>query len=330
MDVQIKNKATKPFVKNSKVPFTLELGNKIRRGCVIVKGAIVVSGGTTSGVAQGEGGMINLIKRITVVATPSANSRYPGGNIVDATPRSLLRYAINQHSGKFIGSLGDAVTGAAGTFNVYLSIPIYWQDSNLRLPGMNIAALNTDPGVYDSVQVQIDTGDLAACFTGNDRAVDYSGLDVQWYDDRIEMPGVDTVVRYQEDHEFLIAATRDRALDEAMPRDGMFESWLIMGQLNAAAALSDALLTKVRIDGPTLGLELWSDDIRQRMLDDEWLDPDETATGLYFLDFTDGSAGNTVDARYLATTFDIKNASGANLDSFLIFTRRLVAPVKAR
>lgn len=331
MIVQMKNRATKPFVKNSKVPFTLDLGGKIRRGCVILSGQIVVSAGTTNGTVQGEGGPINLIKRITVVATPSANSRYPGGNIVDASPRSLLRYAIFQHSGRFIADQGGSTLGggAAGTYPIYLSIPIYWQDPTLRTPGLNVTALNTDPGTYDALQVQIDTGDITSCFTGNDRTVDYSGLNVEWYDDRIDMPGVDTLVRYQEDHEFLIAATRDRALDEAMPKDGMFESWLIMGQLNAAQALSDALLRKVRIDGPTLGLELWAQDIRQRMLDDEWINPAETATGLYLLDFTDGSASNTVDARYLSTTFDITNVSGANLDSFEIFTRRLVAPAKA-
>lgn len=330
--VQMKNRATKPFVKNSKVPFTLDLGGKIRRICVILSGEIVVSGGTTSGTVQGEGGPVNLLKRISLIATPAAGSRYPGGNIVDATPRSLLRYAIFQRSGKYIADQDATMvlgSGAAGTYQVYLSIPIYFQDATLRVPGGNVAALNTDSGTYSAVQLQIDTADLAACFTGNDRDVDYSGLNLEFYDDRIAMPGVDTLTRYQEDHEFLIPATRDRALDEAMPLNGMLENILVMGQLNTAQALSDALLRKIRIDGPNLGLELWAEDIRQRMLDDEWIDPDETATGLHFLDFTDGVAQNSQDLSGLSWQFDITNVSGANLDSFLMFTRRLVAPVKA-
>ena len=45
-----------------------------------------------------------------------------------------MRYAITQHNGKLIleqngSALGN---GANGTYNIYLSIPIYFADSTLR------------------------------------------------------------------------------------------------------------------------------------------------------------------------------------------------------
>lgn len=322
------NRLTKQFVPNSKLIFTLPLGGKIRKGNIVLTGTVVVSGGTTNGTAYGEGGPANLLARIIVNATPAGGSRYPGGKVVDAGPRDLIEYAIFQHNGKRIGELNGSVlgSGAAGTYQVYQSIPLYFADGNLR---KNLSTcLNTDPGTYQSVQVEIDTGSLSLCFTGNDRTVDYSGLQVQWVDDRVAIPG-DTLVRYQESHTLLIPATQDRALDEAMPQDGAFESWLIMAEQSSTAALSDNLLTRVRLNGPAITFDKYASDIRQAMLDDEWLDPAQAGTGLYYIDFTDAALSNTVDAGTLQTRLSVANVSGANLDSLRIFTRRVFAPVPA-
>src|SRR6185312_15195757 len=96
MNLNAQNRQSKPFIPNSKVIFTLPLGGKIRAGIVSLAGSVVVSGGTTSGTVNGEGGPANLIQRIYVRATPGAASRYPGGDIVDMTPRALLRQAVTQ------------------------------------------------------------------------------------------------------------------------------------------------------------------------------------------------------------------------------------------
>jgi hypothetical protein len=324
-----KNRLVKPFVPNSKLIFTLPLGGKIRRGTVILAGNVNVTAGTTSGTAYGEGGPVNLIQRVIVTATPAGGSRYPGGKIVDVGPRSLLRHAITQRSGKFIADLGGSALSAGAVANsaVYLPIPLYFADSAQK--NTLATALNTDPGVYASVQVEVDTGSLASCFTGNDRTVDYSGLTVQWVDDRVAVAG-DTAVLYQESHSMLIAATNKRALDEAMPQDGSFMSWQILGEQSAQKTLSDALLNRVVVSGPTLDFDKYALDLREADFADEWYDPSLTATGCYFIDFTDGAVqANTVPAGSLQLYFDVNNVSGANLDDLDIFTRRIFQPAPA-
>ncbi len=329
-----KNRLTKPFIANSKVIFTLPLGGKIRRGCVILTGNVVLSGGTVNGVVAGEGAPVNLVSRIIVTATPAGGSRYPGGKIVDAGPRSLLRYAAAQHDGRVILEQSGSTLGggANGTYPIYLSIPIYWADGTLR-NGIS-TALNTDDstvvqgGTYASVQVEVDTANVAACLTGNNAVVDYSGLAVQWVDDRVAVPG-DTIVRYQESHEALIAAAQKRMPDDAMPQDGAFESIQLLAQQGAALTLADTLLNRFTISGATLDYDKYSGDIRQTMYDDEWLNPAQTAAGMYFIDFTDGALSNTVPANGLQFQFDVNNPSGANLDSLDIFTRRVFPPMPA-
>lgn len=325
-----------------KVIFSPSLGGKIRRGNVVLTGPIVISAGTTNGTVVGDGGPVNLISRVIVNATPAPGSRYPGGRIVDALPRDLLRYAANQHQGKVVLEQSGSVlgSGAAGTYPIYLSIPIYWSDATL-LQGQGLyTALNTDAakdssnpngtdgGTYQSLQVEIDTAALTACFSGNDRTVDYSGLQIQWVDERVAQAG-DTVVRYQESHSLVIQSANKRALDAAMPQDGAFESIQLLGEQGAAQTLSDALLNKLRISGPTIEYEKYAQDIRQTMIDDEWLDPSQTATGLYSIDLTDGMLGNSVPANGLQIQFDVNNPSGANLDQFAVFTRRIFAPLPA-
>jgi hypothetical protein len=321
-----KNRFSKPFVNNSRIMFAPGLGGKIRKMNIIVKGSIVISGGATNGTANGDGGPLNLIQRIMVHANPAAGSSYPGGKIVDIDARSLVHYAITQRSGKKITDQGGSTlgAGAAATYPVYLSIPIYFQDAVQKYS--MATALNTDPGTYESLQIEIVTGDKLSCFSGTDRAWDVSGLTVQYRDDRAYTDG-DTAVLYQESHPFLIAATNQRALDEAMPRDGNFLSWLLLSQASAANTLSDALFNRVVVEGPTLVYDNYAQDIRCNMLDDEWIDPSSTATGIHFVDFTDGAVqANTVPAATLDTYFDVSNVSGANLDNLLISTRRIFTP----
>ncbi len=210
-----RNRFTQQFNPTSKNLFTLPLGGKILQGNVVLTGQIVISGGTTNGTQVGEGGPERLIKRIIVNAIPAANSRYPGGRIVDCSVRSLLRYAVAQHNGKFFAATsGDGLgSGAAGTYNVYLSILIYWADSNLRRQVQT--ALNGDPTAYQTIQVEVDTGTGTDCFSGNDRTWNFTSLQVQWIDERENFSG-DTYVRFQEDDVHLILVARTRAIDLGM------------------------------------------------------------------------------------------------------------------
>lgn len=321
-----RNRFTQQFNPTSKNIFTLPLGGKILQGSVVLTGQVVISGGTTNGNVVGEGGPIRLIRRVIVNAIPAAGSRYPGGKIVDCSPRALLRYATFQHAGKFFGELTNTNlgNGAAGTYNIYLSIPIYWADANLRRQVST--ALNADPAAYQTIQVEVDTGQATDCFAGTDRQWNFSGLQVQWIDERENFAG-DTFVRFQEDHVFLIGAAQKRALDTAMPLDGSFESILYLQEQSTSLTLADTLLNRVTMSGSTLDYDFYAQDILQQMYDDEWLDPSQTGAGIRFIDFTDGLVGGAVPAGDLQIQLDVNNPSGMNQDDLLVYTRRLMSPL---
>jgi hypothetical protein len=113
-----------------------------------------------------------------------------------------------------------------------------------------------------------------------------------------------------------------------MPLDGAFLSWMILAEQSAAATLSDGLLVRVQVDGTPISFDKYMNDIRQKMLDDEWLDPSQSGTGMNFIDWTDQALGNSVLAASLQTRFQVTNVSGANLDDLLISTRRVFAPAQ--
>jgi len=322
------NRATLPFIKNGRVVFDVPLGDKIMNMKIVLRGNAVCTAGAANGVVNGEGGPINLIDRIIVHANPM-DTRYPGGQIVGASPRSLLRYAALQHQGKFVGEQGGSSLGggANGNYPIYLSIPMYFADPTLRARDVS-TALNTDPGSYASVQVEIRTADILNCFTGNDRTWDLSSLVFDLVDDRVTLPG-DTNVLFQEDHELLIGAAVKRQLDPGMPKDGAFLNWLLLSQQSAANTLADTLLNRLTVQGNPIDFDKFAQDIRQQMLDDEWLDPSQNAAGMHFIDWADGVLGNSLIASSLDTKFDVNNPSGANADSLLIYTRRLFVPAPA-
>jgi hypothetical protein len=330
-----RNRLQYAFTPNNKLYFTLPPGGKIMQGRLIIAGQVVAAGGTTSGAVVGEGGPVNLVQRVKIFATAAGGSRYPGGTIVDCTPRSLLRYAITQHQGKYIGELNGSVlgNGDAGTYLVYLSIPLYFADSTLR--NVISTALNadlTDAGglpIYQSIQVEVDTGDLTSCFFGNDRAVNWSGLTVQWDDDRLGLPG-DTMVLYQEEHIALIGAAQQRMLDPAMPQSGAFTNWLLLAEAGGSAyTLNPNILQRVTAASSTFNFDEYAADIQQKMLDDEWVDPSTPLTGFHFIDWTNGSLNNANPAAGIQAQFQVANPSGANLDQLRIYTRRFYPSVPA-
>lgn len=314
------------------VTFTLAPGLKVLRGRVILAGTVVISAGTTNGTVIGEGGPINLVRRVQLYANRAGNSRYPGGRIVDCSARALMRYAIVERQGKFMGDLlGSTLgSGAAASYTIYTSIPIYFADSALQ--NQMQTALNMDlqdtqgNGVYASVQVQLSlASDLTTCFSGNDRTVNFSGLTVQWQDDRLQI-GSDTTPLIQEDHETLIGAAQTRMIDPGMPVDGAFTSWFIMGeQSTTSKTLSQALLNRITAFSSTLNFDEFANDIQQDMIDDEWFDPAQSLTGQYFLDWTHGLLQNSNPAAGMDLKFDVNNPSGSNLDQLRIYTRRVFA-----
>jgi hypothetical protein len=322
-----------PYTPGVPVVFNLNPGANILVGKVAIEAQIVISGGTTSGTPIGDG-ICNLIRRIRVLANkaaPNANgsSRYPDGALVNCSPQSLLRYAIIEHSGKFVMEQSGSVlgSGAAGTYNIYLSVPIFFADSVQK---NNVqTALNMNPTdsqgrpIYSAVQVQVELAqNLSELFSGNDRAMAVSGM-VRWEDDRLALTNDSTPLK-QEDHYALIQAAYEEFVDPAMPNDGAFESWLILAQQGQPAlALSDAIINRLKIQGTGLNFKQNWQAIRQQMIDDEWYDPSQSATGQFFLDWTHGLLANSNAAAGLQHQFSVNNPSGAGLDQLRIYTRRV-------
>lgn len=325
------NRLQLPVTPGTPAVFTLPPGGKILRGSVILTGQVVISGGTTNGTPIGEGGPIGLIRRIKVTCNRAAGSRYPGGRIVDCLPQSLLRYAITEHQGKFIGELSGSTlgNGAAGTYTIYLSVPIYWADSALL--NQVQTALNADvqdstgAPIYTAIQVQVDFAQLLSeMFAGNDRTLSLAGCTVQWVDDRLALV-TDTVPLVMEDHDLLINAQQQRLIDPAMPLDGSFTSWLILAKQSANQTLADTLLNRMTIVAPTLSQDQYAQDIRQMMYDDEWYDPAQSGVGQFFIDWTHGLLQNSNPASGIAAKFDVNNPSGPALDKLTFYTRRVYA-----
>jgi hypothetical protein len=329
------NRLQLPVTPGTPAVFTLPPGGKIMRMRVILVGNVVISGGTTNGTIVGEGGPINLISRIKVQCNRAAGSRYPGGLIVDCTPQSLLRYATIEHQGKFIGELSAATlgNGAAGTYPIYLSIPIYFADSALL--NQMLTSLNADEKdstgapIYSAIQLKVDLAqNLSNCFSGNDRVLNLAGCTVQFVDDRLGL-AADTIPLVQEDHDLLITAAQTRLVDPGMPQDGSFTSWLVLAKQGVQQTLADALLNRVTIVAPSLSLDQYAQDIKQQMYDDGWYDPSQSGVGQFFMDFTNGLLQNSNPALGMAAKFDVSNPSGAALDKLSFYTRRVYSLLAA-
>jgi hypothetical protein len=290
---------------------------------LILTGTIAVTGGTTNGTVVGEGGPLNLLKRIRIIGNRANGSPFPGGYLLDASPRSLKRFAQFMQGGKFfVEQAGSTLgNGAAGTYGIYLEIPIFFADPNLHNEVQT--GLYADPSAYESLQVQVQTGQLSDCFSGNDRTVTYN-LQLQWKDRRIDIvPGTNAVELYQEDHDLMIGAANTRTPDLGLPQDGYFLSWQILAEQSTAFTLSDALLNRLRIEGPTYNYDLFANDIRATMYREMNLDAAANGAGLYFIDMTAGIIQNSNPANGLSVAYDVNNPSGTYQDKLKIFTRRV-------
>lgn len=325
------NRAQFPFQLGQPVVFNLNKGANVLRGNVIITGVLTITNAGAAGTPIGEPTQVimNLIRRIKVIGNRAAGSRYPNGALVDCTPQTLLRYAIVERQGKFVGELlgvGALGGGVAGAYTFYISVPIYFGDT---MNNNNVqTALNMNPAdskgnpIYNAVQVQIFTAAaLTELFSGTGGTMAVVAQ-VQWKDDRLGLTG-DTLPLIQEDHEALILAPNERFVDPQMPTDGNFNQWLILARQNVPGlALSNAIVNRLEILGSSLNFKEEALDIQQAMLDDGLYDASQSMTGQYFLDWTKGILGNANAAPGLQHKISINNPSGAGLDSLVVYTRR--------
>jgi hypothetical protein len=324
-DVQNRNQIE--FIPNSTSrKLRIDSGFDIIEASVILTGTVTLVGGTTNGTVIGEGGPVNLIQRIKVWANPAPGSSAPGGWLVDCSARALLRRAIQNRSGKFFGEISGSTlgNGAAGVYPIYLSIPLSFAK---KMQNGKQTSLNADPTVYSDLYCVVETGDVTDCFEGNDRVATYD-LQLQWDDARLDMgTAANPVTLFQEDHLTPIQGANKRFEDGGLVSENgsLFLAMLIMAEEGASETLSDALINQVHMEGPTLMLDEFPLDIRQRMYNSGWIDPSAAANaaGLYFLDFTKGNIANANPTSGMLARFDVNNPSGAGLDALHVFTERV-------
>jgi hypothetical protein len=330
-------RGTQPLILGSPNVFDIPGGYNILQGKIIIDATLTISGSTAAGTAVGDGGALNLFRRIRMIANPAApnqngSSRYPAGALIDVTTRSLLRYAITQRSGKYMTALqGDATLGGGvnGAYPIYLEIPIYFYNPNLINPFQTALNMNQVDSqgrpIYSKVQLQLDVAQLLTeVYAGNNGALAAAGT-IRWADDRLDLGsgGTDTLPLVQEDHYAVIQSASTQYVDGGMPNDGLFESWMVMAEQGAGYALSDAILNRVRMTSPSLNFfEIWQT-IRSAMYNDAFIDPSQSATGLFFFDWTKGQLGNSNAAAGLQAQWELNNVSGAGLDRLRIYTRRI-------
>lgn len=320
-----KNRIAQQFMPDTMIALPVPPNLTIFSGKLILTGSVTIAGATANGTVLGEGGPVNLIQRIRVVVNAAPGSPYPNGWCVDATPRSLLRAAqmYSRFGSYFAEQSGNTLGGGAnGTYTIYLEIPISFVDSSLRYNQI-ATGLYADPSAYQSIQVQVFTGDVARCFTGNNGIYTYN-LQLQWQDKRYNVvPPNPGVALWQEEHVVQIGGANQRLFDPAMPQDGAFLNWLIMAEQGAQQTLSDAILQQLTLEGAGIDFSEYAQDIRAEMYDNEWINPAANAAGLYQVDFAEGILQNANAASGLQPYTWVANPSGANLDQLRIFTRRL-------
>lgn len=319
--------------------FNINPGLNIVRAWVTIDATVTIANAGAAGTPIGDAAIANLaasrlIRRIQVLASPGPGSRYPKGPLVDCSPRSLLRFAMPQREGKLFGDLlgnGSLGEGAAGVYEVYFTIPIYFADeANLNGSQANSTALNMNARdsqglpVYSAVQVKVDVAAaLGEIFSGTGGTMAVAGM-MRYGDKRIDLSGSDTLPMKQEDHIALIRGEQYQFPDQLLPLDGAFTQWLIMAEQGQPGyTLSDALIERLEIQGNQLNFKKKWQEMRQAMLDESFFDPSQTLTGLSYIDWTDGILQNSNGAAGLQAFYSVLNPSGSGLDQLRVYTRRV-------
>jgi hypothetical protein len=321
--------------------FNLNPGLNVTRMWLELDATVTITGATGGalGTPIGDAAIANLaasrlIRRIKVLASPGAGSRYPKGPLVDCSPRSLLRFAMPQREGKLFGDLngnGSLGNGANGSYEIFMTLPIYFSDeANLNGSQMNSTALNLNARdsqglpVYSAVQVKVDIANsLTELFSGSTGDMAIAGM-LRYGDKRLDLSGADTLPMKQEDHIAMIRGEQEQFPDQLLPLDGAFTQWLIMAEQNQPAhTLSDALIKRLEIKGNQLLFHKKWQEMRQAMLDEGFFDPSQTLTGLSYIDWTDGILQNSNAAAGMQAYYSVLNPSGSGLDQLRVYTRRV-------
>ncbi len=296
----------------------MEVGMYVTMVLVILRGSLVVSGGTANGTSLGENPG-NLITRLEVDATPGV-AGVPAGKLKNFGPRACLRRVIFD-KGFFENdlSLGSSgISGAAGTFVLNQAYPLWFALPRAVRPFDTALQLSN----YNDVRITLTTGSRDTQFSGNDRTFDFSSVVLDIFDER-EAPSQTEkhAVLFEEDRPVnIVAANTEFPVREQLPADGNYESILWIAE-TTNQTLSDSIINEVDLfAGSEMFAKLPKDHIKQlqRFL---VTDQAQSMTGLYLTPVVRGGRLNSS----LPGVYARLDVSNPGTDRLIVATRRLKA-----
>lgn len=316
-----KNRIKEKFgVKNAKRIFALDIGGVMTDLLIRLGGSLVITGGTGNGTSIGEN-PAGLIQSIKLVA--KSRGAVPGGELVDLTPRSIIRSSVFDDGRAIVDT---ALTGAAGTFTLDQALLLHFAQP--RAPRPFDFALDTDP--YKSLVLEILNGSETTQFSGNDRTFNFDALTYEVSDyretvtDRKPKP-----ILYQSDDELVIDAANARLKYDDFPIGYRMFALLLMAESGTAKTLVDTIINKVTLNYGEDFYEAFEEEIKhlQKKL---ITDAAQGDTGLYLAQFNkDQLAYGAVpnfEARDFTAEFDVSNPGGAGADKVVLVNKRVLLP----
>lgn len=317
---------THPGVGNT-ITHEIDKGGFVEDILVIARGNVVVSGGTTSGVATGDPNPEAIVQQFEVIANAAANSPYPDGSLKRVYPRSVKARMLFDEGVLVSDMLGHVLTGDAGT--VAVCVPYLLRFALPELKQQNETSLYTDQ--YAGLQLVITMNALTAMFKGCDRAVDFSGITFDIYDRRTYASpnGQPVAVLFEQDQIVPINGANDSMnLKEYLLKDQPYLDVLMMTEIDNHV-LADTVLNQVKLveDTNSVPFHRAIKPLAYRFMQsvNYVKDMGDAQTGLYLIECAeDGMLSQLVDSP--AITVDVANPSGANKDRIILSGRRIVLP----
>lgn len=312
---------TAQFRANTPIPFAFSGGGFVHEVLIELTGNIVFSGGASSGAANGQYNPGNLIAKFDVDSIAKQNSPYPDGKLKSLYTRSVLARNTFDEGGQ---ENGTALVGGVGTEAVSQFYILRFALPDAAVPAET--ALNMD--AYASVILTITTGQASDILTGNDRAVDYSGLTIRVYDRReaASPKYQDVAVLYESDVPVNIAAANtDLTVKNELSTSEAYFDVMLITESGAGRTLVDTVLKQVIVSTQNDQWAKWYAAALKRITRSFLFDKAASTTGLYMVNVAqDGLLAGSI--KPLEFKLDVLNPGGANLDRVLFSSRRVVLP----
>ncbi len=325
------------FQENERVQFAAENNGSLHkiptrtgvlclRSDFVFSGPLIVSGGSANGTSLGENPG-NLALQTLKIQGFQLDPNYPGGTLVNLSPRTLQRRRTFDGQGRRLivdPQNPTGLTGAAGTFNLSYPFVKYWALDWMK---RNIdTALDT--GMYSLLLATLTQGSRDRQFSGNDRTFNYGGVfwEIAHKFQRYDGNGTGPIaVVYDDDHPRNISGANSRLeLNNEFPPDGAYIDLFWMAE-TTNQALADTIINRITLkSGTEQFYDQYSNPIKvqQEELIGDGSTTTTPRTGLYYTQIADD--GLITNAKTNISAVVDQNNPGT--DRFII-ARRSAAPI---